>query len=84
VERKILPFPGEPEHLLTLHFASESTHPCCERQSIPRSRRLYFNRVENGSIHWVSYQETQEQKLFPHHNLEAYLDSYIGTWRLKS
>jgi hypothetical protein len=25
VERKILPFPGEPEHLLALHFASEST-----------------------------------------------------------
>jgi hypothetical protein len=25
VERKILLFPGEPEHLLALHFASEST-----------------------------------------------------------
>ena len=31
----------------------------------PRETSFYvFNRVENGSIRWVSYQETQEQELF--------------------
>ena len=31
----------------------------------PRDTSFYvFNRVENGSIRWVSYQETQGQELF--------------------
>jgi hypothetical protein len=49
----------------TLHHLNQSVKPRIIAPQRPQETSFYvFNRVENGRIRWVSYQETQEQEVF--------------------